>query len=121
MSEKNVETVQRAIDAWNAEDLDAFLAELDANIEWHPSLEPALEGSATFFRGHDGARRAWHEYHGEVWQRLTNRPREIRDLGESVLVLGQMDVTARASGIEFSQELGELVELREGKIVRVRD
>ena len=32
-----------------------------------------------------------------------------------------MDLTARATGIEFSQELGEVFDLRAGKIVRIRD
>ena len=32
-----------------------------------------------------------------------------------------MDLTARTTGSEFSQELGELIELRAGKIVRIRD
>jgi ketosteroid isomerase-like protein len=121
MSEENVETVQRTVDAWNADDLDAFLAELDADVEWHPSIEPGLEGTATIYRGHDGARKAWMEYRGEAWERLTSRPQEFRDLGESVLLLGQIDITARATGIEFSQELGELIEFRGGKIARVRD
>ena len=35
MSQENVETVQRAVEAWNADDLDALLAELDADVEWH--------------------------------------------------------------------------------------
>jgi ketosteroid isomerase-like protein len=121
MSQENVETVQRAVAAWNADDLDACLAELDPDVEWHPSIEPGLEGKATTYRGHDGARKAWREYHGEVWERLTSRPQEIRDLGESVLLLGQMDLIARKTGLEFSQELGELFEFRGGKIVRVRD
>ena len=67
MSQENVEVVQRAIEAWNADDLDAFLAELDADLEWHPSIEPAVEGNATVYRGHDGARKAWKEYRGEAW------------------------------------------------------
>jgi ketosteroid isomerase-like protein len=45
----------------------------------------------------------------------------LRDLGESVLTLGHMDLTARATGIEFSQELGEVFDLRAGRIVRIRD
>ena len=121
MSQENVETVRRAIEAWNADDLDACLAVLDADVEWHPSIEPGLEGEATVYRGHDGARRAWREYRGEAWERLTSRPQEIRDLGDSVLLLGQMDITARTTGIEFTQEIGEIFEFREGKVVRVRD
>src|SRR5215207_1994818 len=98
MSQENVETVQRLVEAWNADDLDAFLAELDAEVEWHPSIEPGLEGRATIFRGHDGARRGWREYRGEAWERLNMRPQEFRDLGESVVVLSVMDLTARTTG-----------------------
>jgi ketosteroid isomerase-like protein len=121
MSEENVDAIKRGIDAWNADDLEAFLAEFDADIEYHPSIEPGLEGKATVLRGHDGVRKGWREYRGEAWERLTMRPQEFRDLGESVLVLGQMKLTARTTGIEFSQEIGQLYEFRKGKIVRVRD
>ena len=121
MSQENVEIVQRLAVAWNADDLDAFLAELDAGVEWHPAIQPGLEGKATTYRGHDGARKAWREYRGEAWERLTSRPQEFRDLGESVLMLGQMDFTARTTGIEFSREIAELFEFRGGKIVRARD
>ncbi len=115
MSQENLEIVQRAIEAWNADDLDAFLAELDSDLEWHPSIEPGLEGKATVYRGHDGARKAWGEYRGEAWERLISRPQEFRDLGESVLMLGQIDFTARSTGIEFSQEVGSLFEFRGGR------
>jgi ketosteroid isomerase-like protein len=121
MSQENVDAIKRGIEAWNADDLEAYLALCDADIEWYPSIEPGLEGKTTVFRGHDDLRRAWREYHGEVWDRLTPRPQEFRDLGESVLVLGQMELTARTTGIEFSQEIGQLFEFRGGKIVRVRD
>jgi ketosteroid isomerase-like protein len=121
MSRENVETVQRAIEAWNADDLDAFLGVLDAEVEWHPAIQPGLEGKATTYLGHDGAREIWRQDRGEAWERLTNRAREFRDLGESVLALGHMELTARATGIELSQELGEVFDLRAGKIVRIRD
>ena len=121
MSRENVETVQRAVAAWNADDLAAFLAELDADVEWHPAIQPGLEGAATTYRGHDGAREFWRQDRGEAWERLTNRPQEFRDLGESVVVLGRIDLPARVTGIEFSQEVGEVFDLRAGKIVRIRD
>jgi ketosteroid isomerase-like protein len=121
MSQENVETVQRAVEAWNADDLDAFLAELDAGVEWHPAIQPGLEGKATTYHGHDGARKIWRQDRGEAWARLTNRPQEFRGLGESVLALGHMDLIARATGIELTQELGEVFDFRAGKIVRIRD
>ena len=121
MSRENVETVQRAVEAWNADDLDAFLAQLDADVEWHPAIQPGLEGRATTYRGPDGAREIWGQDRGEAWERLTNRPHEFRDLGDSVLALGHLELTARTTGIEFSQEVGEVFDLRAGRIVRIRD
>jgi ketosteroid isomerase-like protein len=121
MSEENVEAVRRGVQAWNADDLDAFLAELDPEVEWHPSIEPALEGGETTYRGHDGARKAWDDYRRGAWERLTMRIQEIRDLGESVLVLGQADLTARTTGLEFSEEVGSLMTFRGGKVITSRD
>jgi hypothetical protein len=46
VSQENVETVQRAVEAWNADDLGAFLAELDADVEWHPAIEPGHANAA---------------------------------------------------------------------------
>jgi ketosteroid isomerase-like protein len=121
MSQENVEAVRRGVQAWNADDLDAFLAELDPDVEWHPSIEPALEGGETTYRGHDGARKAWDNYRGGAWERLTIRIQEIRDLGESVLVLGQADLTARTTGLEFTEEVGSLMTFRGGKVLRSQD
>jgi ketosteroid isomerase-like protein len=121
MSEENVETVRRAHEAWEADDLDAFLAELHPDVEWHPSIEPALEGKATTYNRHEGARRAWAEYRGEAFGRLTSQVEEIRDLGESVLLLGRFAVTGRTTRIELDTELGELVTFRDGKIATVHD
>ena len=121
MSQENVATLQRARAAWDAHDLDAFLAEADPQVEWHTALERALEGSGSTYRGHEGVRKAWDEYRGEAWGGFTSQVQEIRDLGESVLLLGHLDVTGRTTGIELSQEFGQLVTFRGGKILRSRD
>ncbi len=121
MSEENLETLQRAQEAWNAEDLDGWLAELDPEAEWHTALEQALEGRGSTYRGHDGLRKAWDEYRSEAWGGLMNQIQEIRDLGESVLILGHLDVAGRTTGIESNQEFGQLVTFRDGKILRSED
>ena len=121
MSQENVEAVRRANRAWNIDDLDAFLAELDPEVEWHPSIEPALEGGETTYRGLDGARKAWHDYRGGAWERLTIRIQEIRDLGDSVLALGHIDLTARTTGLEFTEEVGSLMTFRGGKVITSQD
>ena len=121
MSQENVEAVRRLMEAWNADDFDACLAELDPEVEWHPSIEPALEGGETTFRGLDGARKAWDDYRGGAWERLAIRIYEMRDLGESVLVLGHIDLTARTTGIEFTEEVGSLMTFRGGKVITSQD
>jgi ketosteroid isomerase-like protein len=121
MSEENLETLQRAQAAWNADDLDAWLAELDPEAEWHVVLQQALAGRGSTYRGHDRLRKAWDEYRGKAWGGLMNQIQEIRDLGESVLVLGHLDVSGRTSGVESRQEFGQLVHFRGGKILRSQD
>ncbi len=121
MSEENVGTLQRAHQAWNADNLDAFLAEADPEVEWHTALEQALEGRASTYRGHDGVRQAWSEYRSQAWGGFMSQIQEIRDLGESVLLLGHLDASGRTSGIELSQEFGQLVTFRDGKILRTED
>jgi ketosteroid isomerase-like protein len=121
MSEENVEAARRGVEAWNANDLDAFLAWLDPEVEWHPSIEPALEGGETTYRGLDGARKAWDDYRGGAWERLTIQIQEFRDLGDSVLALGHIDLTARTTGLEFTEEVGSLMTFRGGKVLRSQD
>jgi ketosteroid isomerase-like protein len=121
LSRENVEAVRRAYEAWNADDLDAFLAELDPEGEWHPSIEPALEGGETALRGYDDVRRAWDGYRGGAWERMRGRIQEVRDLGESVVVLGHIQLTARTTGLEFDREVGQLITFRDAKILRSQD
>jgi ketosteroid isomerase-like protein len=121
MSRENVETVQRVHRAWKADDLEAFLAELHSDAEWHPSIEPALEGRATAYHGHEGARQAWTEYRGEAFGRLAVEIDEVRDLGDTVLLLGRFMVTGRTTLIEFGSELGQVFTFRDGKIASSHD
>ena len=106
MSQENVETLQRVRAAWDADDLDAFLAEADPQVEWHTALERALEGSGSTYRGHEGVRKAWDEYRGEAWGGFTTQVQEIRDLGESVLLLGHLDVTGRTTASSSARNSG---------------
>ena len=46
---------------------------------------------------------------------------EVRDLGESVLALGHIDLTARTTGIEFTEEVGSLMTFRGGKVITSQD
>ena len=53
MSQENVELHRRAIQAFNARDIEAFIAYCDPGIEWHSTF--AAVGGA-IYHGHDGIR-----------------------------------------------------------------
>ena len=121
MSEEKAELVKRAADAWNEDDLEAFLAVLDPDIEWHTSIERFFEGPASTFRGHTGIRQFWASYRGEVFERLEVRMDEFRDAGESLLTLGHIMTVGQTSGLELASELAQLWTFRRGKIASSRD
>ena len=80
MSQENLETFKRGLDAYNRRDIDALLEELDPEVEWHPALAVLLGGGQTVFRGHEGVRESIREEDDAlaVYQPEVS---EIRDLG----------------------------------------
>src|ERR1700709_1944393 len=80
MSEANVENFKGGVEAWNRDDFDAWIDRFDPEAEWFALME--------VFRGQAGARQAWESFKGDM--QLTVRFDDIRDLGESVLALGEI-------------------------------
>jgi ketosteroid isomerase-like protein len=119
MSEENVETVSRAIDAWNRGDLDGFLAGADPDIEWHPVLAAGVEGSGGVYRGHDEARQFWAEFRAmfdEFWVTIQS----ARAVDTSVPVLGQIQGRAH-SGVPVDTPWGAVFEMRDGLCVKTQE
>ena len=111
MSQENVENFKRAIAAWNADDFDAWIDLFDPDVEWSALTE--------MFRGHAGARHAWQSFKGDMQLRV--RFDDVRDLGESVLALGELIGMGRTTGLNLSREIAQLAAFRDGKIVSSRD
>jgi ketosteroid isomerase-like protein len=145
MSRENVETVRRAWEAWNADDLDAFLAELHPAVEWHPSLEPAFEGKATTswleywaddidYRAAEGALDDRGPIHGkdalrayvqdwfDTFDDFRQEPVELIDAGEDK-VIPVLRVTGRAklSGVKTDLTYAAVYTFRDGKIAVGRE
>ena len=110
MSEENVESFRRSIEAWNRNDFDAWIDDFDPEVEWFTLLE--------VYRGHAGARKAWESLKGTM--QIRSRYDDIRDLGESVLALGEMEGTGQATRLNFTGELAQLVTYRGGKADNIR-
>jgi ketosteroid isomerase-like protein len=117
MSEENVEAMKRLVEAGNRRDIEAALAELDPDVEWHTAL-PMVGGDAVY-RGHEGIR----EWLGEVWDVLAETEFEfpdVRDLGDRIVAVGTFRVRGKGSGVEVETPIAYVTEVRGHKAFRVR-
>ena len=118
MSHENVEVVRRCLDGWNRGDVDAWLDGAHPDIEWHSEVRERMEGGEAPVRGLDGMRGFWDEWHS-IWE-LTIDVAEMRDLGDTVLVLGTFRTRGEASGVDLEQPVAYVFEFEEGLARRVR-
>ena len=116
MSEKNVDLVRKAIEAWNQREPDLWRRFGSPEIEWTPSGPAALERAV--YRGYDEVASAlgavW-----ETWEEFHAEESEVRDLGDSVLWLGHVKVRGRTSGVALDQEYAVHSVVRGGKITKL--
>ena len=111
MSQENVETFKRSAEAWNRGDLAAWIDLFDPEVEWSALTE--------VFRGHEGVRRALRSFKEHM--QLRSRYIDVRDLGQSVLALGEIEGWGRATRLNMKTEMAQLVTFRNGKILSFRD
>jgi|SRR5215211_465702 len=119
MSRQNVEAFKRAVEANNRRDIEAFLEELDPEVEWHPGLPALLGGEATVGRGHEGARGLLQDVYDAlaVFQLEIS---EIRDLDDRIAAIGHMRARGRESGAETESPWNYVVEFKNGKAILIR-
>ena len=103
-------------DSYNDRDPDAFAAAWNPDCEWHPFLTARVEGDPGY-HGHNGIR-AWFEDVDEMFSEIDVKLEQFREVGDRLLVLGQMKATGRASGAEVTCEVGWVVEPRGEKFQR---
>jgi ketosteroid isomerase-like protein len=118
MSQENVEAFKRAIKAYNRRDIDAFLEEIDPEIELQGALQALLENEATVYRGHEGVRQ-WIRDIDEALANISLELPEIRDLGDRIVAIGWLRARGKASGAETKSRFGCVVEWKNGKATRV--
>jgi len=119
MSHENVEVFKRFADANNRRDVEALLAELDADVEWQSAVLGSLGGEATVHRGHDGVREMLRDLY-EAFSEFRVEFSEIRDLGDRVVAIGRWITRGEESGVEVTPPLASVVDFKNGKAIRVR-
>jgi len=116
MSERDVETVRSAVDAWNRRDPDLWRGYATADVEWTPAGPAAVEG--TVYRGYDqvvsGLESVW-----ETWDEVLFEESEVRELGDTIVWLGRLKLRGASSQIALDQEFAVRFVLRGGKLATI--
>jgi ketosteroid isomerase-like protein len=115
VSSANVEIVQRALEAYSRGDLEAMLAHLDPDVEWHSAIVGGAEGNTYY--GHEGFR-SWFVEQFESFDELRTELSEFRDLGDRVIAFGRVHARGRESGVEIDSPTGWVFTVRRGKLAR---
>ncbi len=113
-----MDAVRRCLDGWNRGDVDAWLETAHPEVEFVSEIATGMEGDEAVLRGVAELHRYWDDWHS-IWN-LKIEPREMRDLGETVLVLGRLRARGEASGVSLEQPVAYVFEFDGGLARRVR-
>jgi ketosteroid isomerase-like protein len=117
MARPNEELFGEMLDAFQARDLDRFLACLDPDIEVIPVVGSAL--ADTVYRGHDGVRDWWDRMFS-VFPKVEVSIDEIHDLGGRTIAASRFHGQAVAGGARSDLVVWTVTDVRDGKIVSWR-
>jgi len=114
----NLEIVRRSYAAFERGDLDAVLADLDPEIEWHQAQGLPHGG---LYHGHDEVRRnVFEPLDAEWWSEFSALPDEILDAGDELVVLGRYRGTAKGTGKRLDVPFVHVWTLRDERATRFR-
>lgn len=114
----NVDAVRRSYEAFARDDLDAVVADMHEDIEWHQA-QGLLHGG--YYRGLADVRRAiFQPLDEEWWDEFSADPDEFLDAGEDVVVLGRYRGRAKGTGKPLDVPFAHVWTFRDGKAVRFR-
>ena len=112
---QNVAAIRRGYEAWNRNDMERGLRDIDPGIEWRPRLGTAGV-RATLYRGHEGVlgyKREVEEALGAIEVDVLS----IEELGDHVLAHIRARGQGLASGIPVEAEGFHLWRMRAGRAV----
>src|SRR6266487_3230941 len=109
MSQENVEVALELTAAFNARDVHTVAGRITDDYEFIPSVAGTVEG--TSYRGKAGLRQ-YFEDADSAWETIQVRVDEARDLGDSVVLLGELSARGRSSGLNVRLPRAWLVEFR---------
>jgi ketosteroid isomerase-like protein len=108
---------RRIAAAINRGDLAYAAAFYAADVELVFPVAPPTPDRPDYYRGREAAFNAYREWMNE-WDGFRRVPRELIDLGDTIVLLFEETGRGRASGIEVSRRVGAVFTIRAGRTVR---
>jgi ketosteroid isomerase-like protein len=119
VSQANVEIVRHVYEAAARRDSASVLALYDPEVELDNSALAVVGWGGGVYRGHDGLRNFFREWH-EAWETVDYDFDELIDAsGEFVISVVSRRARGRASGAEVTLDLALLWTIRDERVVRV--
>jgi ketosteroid isomerase-like protein len=116
MSRENVDLFRRTVEAYNARDIDAFIAHFHPDVEFHSSFA----GVGEVYRGHEGLRNR-HRDLEETWGgEIRTEPEAFFDVGDCTLTLSVLRGRGQYSGVEVETADVLVARWRDGLIIYMK-
>jgi ketosteroid isomerase-like protein len=115
VSQRNVELVRTAYDAWNRGDVAWALEHLDPEVELH---DPPEAPDAQIWHGQEGYLRQQEQYMA-AWEHASFRADELVDAGDKVLVRVRSRGRTKNEGLELDAVVFHVFTLRDGKATAI--
>lgn len=117
MAQVNVEIVRRASELLERRDWAAMADLFDPGVELHGTVGGLEQGKV--IRGLENIAGAFDAEEEQAWDEHRIEPREFLDAGDRVVVLHHEYQRAK-SGIELAIDTASIIEVRDGRIVRMQ-
>jgi ketosteroid isomerase-like protein len=117
MADRNVEIVRQVYDCVNERRWDRLAELLDPDVAQYGTVGGLEEGSVT--RGRSEITQMY-ESEADAWDRQRIDPERLIDAGERVVVFQREYQRGRSSGLELVVETASVVDLRDGRVVRIQ-
>ncbi len=118
MSQENVEIVKRANECLERRDWPGIADLMDPNVELHGSVGGLEQGN--ILRGLGEISQAIDTEDRDVWDEHRIEPREFIDAGDRVVVLHREYQRGKGSGVETVVDTASILDVRDGRIVRMQ-
>ncbi len=117
----NADIARVALAAWSRGELDATLATVDPEIEWHVSFPlPDLPPDKTVFRGREELGDLWRAFRS-AWEELTLEiERVVYDEGDTLVLEASFHGRGGGSGIEVERRVFYVMTIRDGLLLLMR-